>query len=57
MAAALLDDPDAALLAFFESTHAAGADLGGWDREHLELDPPKGADWWRSRSKRVARGG
>jgi len=51
------DDPDAALLAFFESTHAAGADLGGWDREALELSPPKGADWWRSRSKRVSGGG
>ena len=50
------DDPDAALLAFFESTHAAGADLAGWDREHLELAPPKGADWWRSRSRRVTRG-
>ena len=51
------DDPDAALLAFFESTHAAGADLAHWDREALELTPPKGADWWRSRSRRVAREG
>ena len=51
------DDPDAALLAFFESTHAAGADLAHWDREALELAPPKGADWWRSRSRRVAREG
>ena len=50
------DDPDATLLAFFESTHAAGADLLGWDREALELAPPKGADWWRSRSRRAARG-
>lgn len=49
-------DPDAALLAFFESTHAAGANLAGWDREALELAYPKGADWWRSRSMRVARG-
>jgi hypothetical protein len=23
----------------------------------LELSPPKGADWWRSRSKRVSGGG
>ncbi|MEX1345531.1 MAG: DUF5996 family protein [Candidatus Limnocylindrales bacterium] len=50
-------DPDAALMAFLESTHAAGADLGAWDREALELAPPKGADWWRSRSKRVRGGG
>ena len=30
------DDPDAALLAFLESTYAAAADLGGWDRPALE---------------------
>ena len=47
-------DPDAALRAFCESTHAAGADLVGWDREALELAPSMGADWWRSRSKRVS---
>lgn len=47
-------DPDAALRAFCESTHAAGADRAGWDREALELAPPMGADWWRSRSKRVS---
>ena len=29
-------DPDAALLAFLESTYAAAADLGGWDRAALE---------------------
>lgn len=29
-------DPDAALLAFCQSTYDAGADLGKWDREHLE---------------------
>ncbi len=29
-------DPDAALLAFCESTHAAAADLGKWDRSSLE---------------------
>ncbi|HEV7659090.1 MAG TPA: DUF5996 family protein [Allosphingosinicella sp.] len=29
-------DPDAALLAFLESTYAAAADLGGWDRSALE---------------------
>jgi predicted GNAT family acetyltransferase len=29
-------DPDAALLAFLESTYEAAADLGGWDRDLLE---------------------
>jgi len=29
-------DPDATLLAFFNSTYAAAADLGGWDRRALE---------------------
>jgi Family of unknown function (DUF5996) len=29
-------DPDAAVLAFLESTYAAGATLAGWDREALE---------------------
>jgi hypothetical protein len=29
-------DPDAAVLAFLESTYAAGADLAGWDRSTLE---------------------
>jgi len=32
-------DPDAALLAFLESTYAAAADLGGWDRAALECAP------------------
>lgn len=30
------DDPDAALLAFCQSTYDAGADLAGWDRATLE---------------------
>ena len=41
------DDPDATLLAFFQSTYAAAADLAGWDRAALEMagspslgDPP-----------------
>jgi hypothetical protein len=29
-------DPDAALLAFLDSTYAAAADAGGWDRDALE---------------------
>jgi hypothetical protein len=31
------DDPEAALMAFLQSTYAASADLAGWDREGLEL--------------------
>jgi hypothetical protein len=30
------DDPEAVLLAFLDSTYAAAADLGGWDRSALE---------------------
>jgi len=29
-------DPDAALMAFLQSTYAAAADLGHWDRRALE---------------------
>jgi hypothetical protein len=29
-------DPEAALMAFLETTYAAAADLAGWDRAHLE---------------------
>jgi len=29
-------DPDASLLAFFQSMYEAAAKLGGWDREALE---------------------
>jgi len=32
-----LPDPDAAVRAFLQSTYEAVADLGGWDRERLEL--------------------
>jgi hypothetical protein len=32
-------DPDAALLAFLESTYAAAADLGHWDRAALDCAP------------------
>jgi hypothetical protein len=32
-------DPDALLLGFFRSTHAAAAELGGWDRAALERAP------------------
>ena len=43
------DDPDAALMAFLRSTHAAGASLGGWDRAALEAQAPMGPEWWRER--------
>lgn len=42
-------DPDAELLAFAESTHAAAADLAGWDRAALELDDPHLSTWWHRR--------
>ena len=32
-------DPDAALLAFLQSTYEAAADLAGWDRARLEREP------------------
>ena len=32
-----LPDPDAAVRAFLQSTYETSADLGGWDRELLEL--------------------
>jgi hypothetical protein len=31
------DDPDEALLAFFQTTYEAAADLGKWDRSALEV--------------------
>jgi Family of unknown function (DUF5996) len=33
------DDPDTMLLEFFESTYRAAAELGGWPRADLEVDP------------------
>ncbi len=40
-------DPDGALMAFLESTHAAAADLAGWPRAELERPPDLGPEWWR----------
>lgn len=48
-AVASADDPDALLLSFFESTHAAAADLAAWPRDELELTDPMGPDWWATR--------
>lgn len=42
-------DPDRALSSFLESTHAAAADLAGWDRSSLECHAPLGPDWWANR--------
>lgn len=39
-------EPDAALLAFAESAHAAAADLADWDREALESSDPHPPSWW-----------
>jgi hypothetical protein len=33
------DDPDATLLAFFQTTYDAAADLGSWPRDELEVSP------------------
>ncbi|MCZ7537122.1 MAG: DUF5996 family protein [Acidimicrobiia bacterium] len=46
------DDPDAVLQSFFESTHAAAAELASWDRDKLECVHPEGPDWWRTRPDR-----
>ena len=36
-------DPDATVLGFLQTTYAAAADLGGWDRAALEYVPVEGA--------------
>lgn len=48
-AVANASDPEAALSSFLESTHAAAAELLGWDRTRLECTDPRGPDWWRRR--------
>ena len=42
-------DPDAYLESFLQSTHAAAAELAGWDRAALECQTPSGPEWWRQR--------
>lgn len=44
-------DPDAYLASFLESTHAAAAELAGWDRAALECESPRGPNWWRQRGR------
>ena len=48
------DQPDALLLSFYESTHAAAAGLAGWDRTALECPEPLGPDWWTDRPHRTS---
>ena len=48
-AVATRDRPDEMLTSFCESTHAAAADLAGWDRDLLECDHPHGPDWFADR--------
>jgi len=48
-------DPDRHLLSFLESTHAAAADLSGWDRQALECAAPRGPDWWATRARHLSR--
>jgi hypothetical protein len=43
------EQPDATLLAFAERTHAAAADLAGWDRAALEAVDPHPPSWWHRR--------
>ncbi len=45
------DDPDEVLNSFFETTHAAAADLAQWDRVGLECDHPDGPTWWHDRRR------
>ncbi|MGW0232254.1 DUF5996 family protein [Actinopolymorpha singaporensis] len=42
----LADDPDATLMDFLQTTYAAAADRGSWNRAALEIDPSR---WARSR--------
>jgi predicted GNAT family acetyltransferase len=46
---AAAEDPDEMLRTFFESTHAAAAELAGWERVALECAHPMGPDWWVTR--------
>jgi Family of unknown function (DUF5996) len=41
----LASDPDAALMELLQTTYAAAADRGGWDRAAVETDPAR----WDSR--------
>jgi Family of unknown function (DUF5996) len=41
-AVAAAADPDRTVAQFLETTYAAAAELGGWDRAALEATPPAG---------------
>lgn len=45
-------DPDAALLAFAESTHAAAVHLAHWDEEALHNEANRSGSWWHARRGR-----
>ncbi len=47
-------DPTAVLIGFLETTYAAAADLGGWDRAALERTPPRWTDDLVARSGTLA---
>jgi len=53
-AATAAEDPDHVLASFFDSTHAAAAELAQWDRTALECHPPEGPEWWRTRPHETA---
>jgi predicted GNAT family acetyltransferase len=53
---AAADEPDEVLGSFFETTHAAAADLAGWDRARLECQPPHGPDWFADRGDAASAG-
>jgi hypothetical protein len=42
-------DPDGVLTEFLSATYAAAADLGGWDRAALDIDPHRLDDQLRRR--------
>jgi hypothetical protein len=50
-AVAAARDPDGFLTEFLSATYAAAADLGGWDRAALEVDPHRLDDHVASRSR------
>jgi hypothetical protein len=46
---AVAADPDRALLEFLDTAYTAAAELGGWDRAALEIDPHRLDDHRRPR--------
>ena len=48
---ATAEDPDGMLASFFDTTHAAAAELAQWDRATLECHHPEGPEWWQKRNE------